>query len=45
MEMCGALAVEDAVERPTVLCRSEPLEALLGDGRVLAVVVGVHLYI
>ena len=43
MEVCGALAVEGAGLGAAVFGGAEPLEALLNDGRVLAVVVRVHL--
>ena len=43
VEVGGALAVEGAGRGAAVLGGAEPLEALLDDGRVLAVVVGVHL--
>ncbi|KAJ8885930.1 hypothetical protein PR048_012136 [Dryococelus australis] len=45
VEVRGALAEEGAVRGAALLRRAEPLEALLDDGRVLAVVVGVHLHI
>ena len=43
MEVGGSLSVEAAGLRAAVLSGAEPLEPLLDDGRVLAVVVGVHL--
>lgn len=45
MEVGGPLTSEDTMRSGTALCGSEPLEALLEDGRVLSVVVGVHLYV
>jgi len=43
MEMSSALAVEGAVSGGAVLGGSEALESFLDDGRVFAVVIGVHL--
>lgn len=45
MEMCGPLAVERAIWRPTFLCSSEPLESFLYDGRVFSVIIRVHLHV
>lgn len=45
VEVGGPLPSEDAVGGRTALGGSEPLEALLEDGAVLAVVVGMHLHI
>lgn len=43
VEVGGALAVEGAVGGGAVLGGPEALESFLDDGRVFAVVVGVHL--
>ena len=45
VEVGGALAGEGAVGRGAVLGDPVALEALLDDGRILAVVVGVHLHV
>lgn len=45
MEMRRPLTVESAMGRGAVLGGSEPLETFLNDGRVFAVVIGVHLNI
>ena len=45
MEVRGPLAVEQAGRGAAVLSGPEPLETLLDDRGVLAVVVGVHLYV
>lgn len=45
VEVSGALAEEGAVRGAALLGGAVPLESLLDDGRVLAVVVGVHLNI
>ena len=45
VEVGGALAGEGAVGRGAVLGGPVALEALLDDGRILAVVVGVHLHV
>ena len=45
VEVRGALAVEGTERACTVLGGAEALEAELHDGRVLAVVVGVHLHV
>jgi hypothetical protein len=43
VEVRGPLAEEGAVRGTTLLCGPQSLETLLDDGRVLPVVVGVHL--
>lgn len=45
MEMSGPLAVESAMSGGAVLGSAEALEAFLNDGRVLAMVIGMHLNI
>lgn len=45
VEVGCPLAKEGTIRGSTLLRGSEPLEALLNDGRVFAVVVGVHLYV
>lgn len=45
MEVGCPLAKEGTVRSSTLLRGSEPLEALLNDGRVFTVVVGVHLHV
>lgn len=45
VEVGGALAKEGAVRGAALLGGAVPLESLLDDGRVLAVVVGVHLHV
>lgn len=45
VEMCSPLSEERAVGGPALLGRPEPLEALLDNGGVFSVVVGVHLHI
>lgn len=45
MEVRGSLTSEDAVGGGTALSGPEPLEALLQDGAVLAVVVRMHLHV
>lgn len=45
MEVGGSLAEEGTVRGSTLLRRSQSLEALLNDGRIFAMVVGVHLHV
>ena len=45
VEVGGALSGKGAVRSGAVFGGPVPLEAFLDDGRVLAVVVGVHLYV
>jgi len=45
MEMGGPLPVERAIRRPAFFRRAEPLESFLYDGRVLSVVIRVHLHV
>lgn len=43
MEMSRPLTVEGTMGRSAVLGSSEPLKSFLDDGRVFAMVIGVHL--
>lgn len=45
MEMRSPLAEEGAVRGPAFLGGPESLEALLYNGRILAVIIGVHLHV
>lgn len=45
MEMCGPLAVKRAVRGPAFFRGPKPLESFLYYGRILSVVVGVHLHV
>ena len=43
MKMSRPLSIESASLAPTILCGSEPLEPLRHYGRILSMVVGMHL--
>lgn len=45
MKMSRSLSVKSTHRCPTILCGAESLETFLYNGRILPVIVGVHLYI